>query len=165
MKALTVAFGAKQALALVAAAVIVATQLNYGIAKSGTTKFLIIAAPYLALLIIYFLLVAWQAAKALDKELSAELESVISRSSEVFAELILGWLSEAVETQSRFTLEHVAKQTGLPESSALQGLTLLGNKYGVVRETLLSGAWEYSAVGPAVRLKSRYRLKQDSAAS
>ena len=162
MKALTFAFGAKQALALLAMAAVLAAQVHYGVAKTGTAKFLVIAVPYLGLLIVYFLIQAWQAAKALDKELSAELESALSRSSEVFAELILAWLNEAAETKSRFTVEQVAKQTGLPESSALQGLTLLGNKYGIVRETLLSRAWEYSAVGPAIQLKSRYRVKQDS---
>jgi len=159
------AFGTKQALALLATAAIAAVQVNYGVAKNGATRVVITAIPYVGLLIVYFLILAWQAAKVLDKELSAELESAISRSSEVFAELILAWLNEAVGTKTRFTLEHVAKQTGLPESSVLQGLTLLGNKYGVVRETLLSQAWEYSATGPAGQLKSRYMLKQDSGAS
>jgi len=165
MKALTLAVGAKQAVALVAAVAIAAIQVKYGVTKNGATQFVIIAVPYLGLLIVYFLILAWQAAKALDKELSAELETVISRSSEVFADLILAWLNEAGETKARFTLERVAKQTGLPESSVLQGLTLLGNKYGVVRETLLSRAWEYSATGAAVQLKSRYRLRQDPAAT
>lgn len=157
MKALTFAFGVRQAAALLTVAVIAAVQVRYGQAKA--TKLLLIAFPYLGLLIVYFLAQAWQAAKALDKELSEEVENVVSRSSEVFAELILAWLNEGAETKARFTLEQVAKQTGLPELSVLQGLTLLGNKYGVVRETLLSRAWEYSAVGQAVRLQSRYRLK------
>ena len=165
MKALTFAVGAKQALALLAVVVIAVVQVKYGVANNGPKRFVIIAAPYLRLLIVYFLILAWQAAKALDKELSAELETAISRSSEVFADLILAWLNEAVETKARFTLEQVAKQTGLPESSVLQGLTLLANKYGVVRETLLSRAWEYSATGPAAQLKSRYRLKQKPAAT
>lgn len=158
MKALTFAFGVKQAAALLTVAVIAAVQVHYGIAKGGATKLLLIAFPYLGLLMIYFLVQAWQAAKALDQELSTELESVVRRSSEVFAELILAWLNEGLDTKTKFTLEQVAKQTGLRESSALQGLTLLENKYGIVRETLLSRAWEYSAVGPAVRLRSRYRL-------
>lgn len=158
MKALTLAFGGKQAAALLTVAVIAAVQVHYGIAKGGATKLLLIAFPYLGLLMIYFLVQAWQAAKALDQELSTELESVVFRSSEVFAELILAWLNEGLDTKTKFTLEQVAKQTGLRESSALQGLTLLENKYGIVRETLLSRAWEYSAVGPAVRLRSRYRL-------
>ena len=162
MKALTFAFGAKQALALLVIAAVLLAQVHYGVGKSeATKKFLIIAVPYLGLLIVYFLIQAWEAAKMLDKELSAELDSALSRSSEVFAELILAWLNEGAETKARFTLEHVAKQTGLAESSALQGLTLLGNKYGIVRETLLSRAWEYSAVGPAVQLKSRYKVKQN----
>lgn len=161
MKALTFAFGAKQALALLVIAAVLLAQVHYGVAKNEARKFLIIAVPYLGLLIVYFLIQAWEAAKMLDKELSAELDRALSRSSEVFAELILAWLNEGVETKARFTLEHVAKQTGLTESSALQGLTLLGNKYGIVRETLLSRAWEYSAVGPAVQLKSRYRVKQN----
>lgn len=164
MKAVTFAFGPKQALVLVAAATIVAVQVDYGVSKSGATRVLIIATPYLGLLIVYSLVLAWQAAKELDKDLLAELDTVIARSSEVFAELILAWLNEEVEVKTRFTLEHAAKKTGLSESSALQGLTLLGNKYGVVRETLLSGAWEYSPMGPAVRLKSPYRLKHDAGA-
>ena len=159
MKALTFAFGVKQAAALLTIAITAAVQVHYGARKSGATKALLIAVPYLGLLIVFFLAQAWHAAKALDQELSAELEAAVSRSSEVFAELILAWLNEGAETKARFTLEQVAKQTGLPEASVLQGLRLLGNKYGVVRETLLSRAWEYSAVGPAVRLQSRYRLK------
>ena len=165
MKALTFAFRAKQVLALLATAVIVAVQLDHSLPKNGVTRFVFIALPYLGLIMVFFVILAWQAATALDKELSAELETVISRSSEVFAELILAWLNESVEAKARFTLEHVAKRTGLSESSALQGLMLLGNKYGIVRETLLSRAWEYSAVGPAVRLKSRYRLEPDPGAS
>lgn len=161
MKASTFAFGVKQAATLLAIAVITAVQLHYGVAKGGATKLLVIAFPYLGLLILYSLVQAWQAAKALDKELSAELENVVFRSSEVFAELIVAWLNERLETKTRFTLEQVAKETGLPQSSAFEGLTLLENKYGIVRETLLSRAWEYSAVGPAIRLRSRYRLKQD----
>lgn len=161
MKASTFAFGANQIAALLAISVIGAVQVRYAVAGSGATRFVTIAVPYLGLLIIYLLAQGWQAAKALDKELSVELECVVCRSSEVFAELILVWLNEGAKTKTRFTLEHVAKQTGLAESSALQGLTLLGNKYGVVRETLLSRAWEYSAIGPAVGLQSRYRLKQD----
>ena len=159
MKALTFAFGVKQAAGLLTVAVIAAVQVHYGVVRGGATKLPLIAVPYLGLLTVYFLAQAWQAAKALDKELSEEVESVVSRSSEVFAELILAWLTDGAETKARFTLEQVAKQTGLPEPSVLQGLTLLGNKYGVVRETLLSRAWEYSAIGPAVRLQSRYRLK------
>jgi hypothetical protein len=162
MKALTFAFGTKQALALVAIAGIVAVQAARGIARNGVATFLFIAAPYLGVVTVYLLVLGWQSAKALDKELSAELENATARSSEVFAELILAWLNEAGEANARFTLEHVATQTGLAESSALQGLTLLGNKYGVVRETLLSRAWEYSAVSQQIQLKSRYRLKQSS---
>jgi hypothetical protein len=159
MKALTFAFGVKQAAALLTVPVVAAIQVHYGVAKKGATEFVLIALPYLGLLIFYLLAQAWQAAKALDKELSAELESAVFRSSEVFAELILAWLNEGLGTKTRFTVEDVAKQTVLPESSALQGLTLLENKYGIVRETLLSRAWEYSAVGPALRLRSRYKLK------
>src|SRR5690242_4766074 len=148
MKALTFSFGPKQALALLAAAGLVAVQVHYGLAKNSAARFLIIAAPYFALLIAYFSVLVWQTAKTLDRELSAELEAAISQSSEVFAELILAWLDERLELKTRFTLEQVAKETGLAESSALQGLMLLGNKYGIVRETLLSRFWEYSAVGP-----------------
>ena len=158
MKVSTFSFRGKQVIALLAAGAVLALQVHYRVSKNGTRAYVIIAAPYVALLMGYFLIQAWQAAKALDKELTLELEKAISQSSEIFAELILAWLMETVTTNARFTLEHVAKETGLPEPSALQGLTLLGNKYGAVRETLLSGAWEYSATGPAVRLKSRYRL-------
>lgn len=164
MKVSAFSFGTKQVLALLAAGAVLALQVHYRVSKNGTRAFVIIAAPYVGLLIGYFLGQAWQAAKALDTELTLELEKAISQSSEIFAELILAWLKETVTTKARFTLEHVAKETGLPEPSALQGLTLLGNKYGAVRETLLTGAWEYSATGPADRLKSRYRLTKRSGA-
>jgi hypothetical protein len=159
MKALTFACGVKQAAALLMVAGIASAQVHYGVGKGGATKPLLIAVPYLGMLIIYFLAQAWQAAKALDNELSAELERAVFRSTELFAELILAWLNEGLGTKTRFTVEDVAKETGLPESSALQGLTLLGNKYGIVRETLLSQAWEYCPGGPAGRLRSRYKLK------
>ena len=145
---------------MLAAGAVLALQVHYHVSKNGARAFGIIAAPYVGLLIGYFLVQAWQAAKALDRDLTLELEKAISQSSEIFAELILAWLKETIATKARFTLEHVAKETGLPEPSALQGLTLLANKYGVVRETLLSGAWEYSATGPAVMLKSRYSLSK-----
>jgi hypothetical protein len=81
----------------------------------------------------------------------------MSQSSQIYADFVLAWLNEAVDRKGRFTLKQVAEDTGLSEQNALQGLTLLANKYGVVRETLLSGAWEYSAVGPALHLKSRFK--------
>ena len=159
---LTFSFGTKQVVALLAAGAVLALQVHSRVPKNETRAFVIIAAPYVGLLIGYFLIQTWQVAKALDNELTAELKRAISQSSEIFAELILAWLKETVTTKARFTLEHVARETGLPEPNALQGLTLLGNKYGVVRETLLSGAWEYSASGPAVRLKTRYELAKRS---
>ena len=157
MKAVTLAFGIRQALALLALIAILALQVHYGFAKSGAMKFIIIAAPYLGLLVIYLLFQAWHVAKQLDSELMAEMESVILQSSEIYADLILAWLNEALERKGRITVKQVTEDTGLSEQNALQGLTLLANKYGVVRETLLSGAWEYSAVGPALRLKSRFK--------
>lgn len=157
MKALTFAFGIRQVLALLALVLILALQVHYGFAKSGAMKFVIIAAPYLGLLVIYFLFQAWHVAKALDSELMAEMEAVMSQSSQIYADFVLAWLNEAVDRKGRFTLKQVAEDTGLSEQNALQGLTLLANKYGVVRETLLSGAWEYSAVGPALHLKSRFK--------
>lgn len=162
MKVLTFSLGTKPVLVLLAAGIVLALQIHYRFPKNGTRAFLIIAAPYVGLLIGYFLIQAWQAAKALDFELTVELEKAIAQSSEIFAELILGWLKETVTAKARFTLQDVAKETGLTEPNALQGLTLLGNKYGAVRETLLSGAWEYSTSGPTLNLTSRYRLAKGS---
>jgi uncharacterized membrane protein len=161
MKRFCFVFGAKQVLVLLGAVVIALLQVYYGTRTIGASRLAIVAVPYLGLLIVYFLMLAWQSAKALDQEVSSELETVLSRSSEVFADLVLAWLTEAVDPRARFTLEEVSEETGLSEFCALQGLMLLGNKYGVVRETLLYQAWEYSANGP-VRLKSRFRLKENS---
>ena len=157
MKAVSFAFGTRQALVLLAVIAVFAVQFHYGTASNGVKRVVIIAAPYVLLLLVYFLIQAWHVAKLLDNDLMAELEAVTSQSGEIYADLILAWLNESLERKGRFTSKQVAEETGLSEQNALQGLTLLGNKYGVVRETLLSGAWEYSAVGPALRLKSRFK--------
>ena len=49
MKALTFAFGVKQAAALLTVAVSAAVQVGYGAGKGGATKPLLIAVPYLGL--------------------------------------------------------------------------------------------------------------------
>jgi predicted DNA-binding transcriptional regulator len=156
MKASTFSFGAPQIFAVVAVAIIIVVQVNVRPASTGWVKYAILGAPYAGLLVLYFLLQSWRAAKALDHQLRTALEDAILQADEVYADVILAWLRES-STTGKITVKEVARELDIPESMAQQGLTLLANKYGAVRETLMSGAWQYSGTGPALQLTPRFK--------